>query len=109
MKKLLVAMSLALLVGGMAAPSGEDIEVPKLIKCDGCGRAVSSSGEACMNCSHPIAASVKAYQKLARIRAEEEAKGEPEEEGNWLATYLPYVFLFLLVFFTVKKFRRRQG
>ncbi|SVD78728.1 uncharacterized protein METZ01_LOCUS431582, partial [marine metagenome] len=75
----------------MMVGCGEDIEVPKLIKCNGCGNEVSSAGEACANCSHPIADSVEAYveaQELARIRAEEErrlAQIRAEEERQRLA------------------------
>ena len=57
MKKSLAAMFVALLMVGC----GEDIEVPKLIKCDGCKKEVSSSADDCPNCGHPIADSVDAY------------------------------------------------
>jgi hypothetical protein len=53
--------------------------VPLLIRCQACKKEVSKSGEACANCSHPIADSVDAYveerrrqEELARIPAEEE-------------------------------------
>jgi Leucine-rich repeat (LRR) protein len=71
MKKLLSAMFVALLMVGC----GEDVEVPKLIKCDGCSNEVSSTGEVCSKCSHPIADSVSSYKILARIRELKESGG----------------------------------
>ena len=79
MRKLLVTMFVALLMVGC----GEDIEVPKLIKCDGCGKEVSSAGEACANCSHPIADSVDAYVEFARIGAED--LDDPETRNKVIA------------------------
>jgi antitoxin component YwqK of YwqJK toxin-antitoxin module len=78
MKKLLAAMFVALLMAGC----GEDIDVPKMIKCDGCKKRVYSEADDCPNCSYPVADSVVAYreeQELARIRAEEERKRQEEE------------------------------
>ena len=93
-------MSLALLLAGC----GEDIEIPEVVSCKICKKEVSSAGEACANCSHPIADSVDAYVKTQeearirreevrrlaaieaeeeRIRAEEERKRK--EEMRWLA------------------------
>jgi len=69
MKATLFATFVALLMVGC----GGDIEVPKLIKCDGCGNEVSSAGEACAKCSHPIADSVSSYKILARIREMKES------------------------------------
>jgi len=71
MKVTLFAMFIALLMAGC----GEDIEVPKLIKCDVCGNEVSSAGEACAKCSHPTADSVSSYKILARIRELKESGG----------------------------------
>ncbi len=69
MRKLTAAMSLALLSAG----SGEDIEIPKMIDCDGCKEEVSSKAEDCPSCGHPIADSVDAYK-----RQEEERKFRSE-------------------------------
>jgi hypothetical protein len=71
MKVTLFAFFASLLMVGC----GQEIAVPQVIECAVCGKEVSSAGEACQNCSHPIADTVVAYKKaqeLARIRAEEE-------------------------------------
>ena len=89
MKAALLAMFVALLMVGCGEYiEVQDIEVPKLINCDGCGKEVSSKGEACFNCSHPIVDSIEAYKEmraaipfgglevLAKIREAKE-KGAP--------------------------------
>ncbi len=43
----------------------DDPIVPLLIPCKACKKEVSKSGEACANCSYPIADSVVAYKKAA--------------------------------------------
>ena len=76
---MLAAMSLALLMIGC----GEEIAVPQVIECKVCEKEVSSDGENCPNCAHPIAKSVDAYKKvqeLVRKRAEEEAREKAEQE-----------------------------
>jgi hypothetical protein len=85
MKKLLAAMFVALLMVGcqMEIPVKEraammgwaeaidfeklefrraDVEGLLLIPCKACKKEVSLKGEACANCSHPIADSVRAYK-----------------------------------------------
>ena len=84
MKPVLLSLAIALLMVGC----GEDIKVPKMIACDGCGKKVSSKGEDCPNCGHPIADSVAVYKKaqeLARIRADEKQTQEEEEERRLFA------------------------
>jgi len=73
MKKFLAATFAALLLAGC----GENIEVPKMIDCDGCGKEISSTGEACANCSHPIADSVDAY-----VKAQEEEERRIKSYGG---------------------------
>jgi hypothetical protein len=70
MKKLLAAMFVALLMVGCAKP----IEIPKMIECDACGEKVSSTGEACLKCGHPIAESADAY-----VKAHETLREQMEE------------------------------
>ena len=85
MKKLLLAMFVALLMVGCGSPDLDDKEtldgiiaeaidydtlefraasglLPLLIPCKACKKEVSKSGEVCPNCSHPIADSVRAYK-----------------------------------------------
>ena len=59
MKKLIAAMFVALLMFGCG--SEEDIAIPKMIKCDGCQKAVYSSADDCPNCGHPVEDSVGVY------------------------------------------------
>ncbi len=86
MRKLIAAMSLALLLAGCGEEAQkkavqneakDDPSVPLLIPCEACGEEVSKKTEKCLNCGHPAPDSVVAYKKaqeLARIRAEEERR-----------------------------------
>jgi hypothetical protein len=47
---------------GKLQKRGKDAEEPLLIPCKACKHEVSWKGEACANCSHPIADSVRAYK-----------------------------------------------
>ncbi len=76
-------MFVALLMVGW----GEDVEVPKMIACDGCKKEVSSSADDCPSCGHPVEDSVDAYveeRELVRKRAEEERK-RVEEKAKIIA------------------------
>ena len=42
---------------------GEDIEIPKMIACDGCKKEISSKAEDCPSCGHPVSDSIDAYVK----------------------------------------------
>ena len=57
------AILFALLVGLLMLGCGDDIEVPKMIACDGCRKTISSSADDCPNCGHPVADSVDAYKE----------------------------------------------
>ena len=70
MKPILLSLFVALLMVGC----GGDIEVPKMIACDGCGKKVSSKGDDCPNCGHPIADSVVAYKEEKMAKRNEEAQ-----------------------------------
>jgi hypothetical protein len=89
MKKLLVAMFVALLMVGC----GEDFEVPQMIACDGCKKEVSSSADDCPNCGHPVEDSVDVYveeweeiikraDEIIRLTEEETAEAKPAQVGG---------------------------
>mgnify|MGYP006449127991 CR=1 FL=1 len=104
MKRLLVAMFVALLMSGCGEQAqkevveGEEKEkaaqtevkddpsVPLAIPCVACGEKVSKKTTECRQCGHPTPDSVIAFKKmqeLARVRAEEEvveAKRRADEE-----------------------------
>ena len=90
MKKLLVALSIALLMAGCG--DGKDVQkeakddpnIPLLIPCDACEKYVSKLNEKCPHCGHPASPSIvaykEAYKETLRRRHEEEAKMRDEEE-----------------------------
>jgi antitoxin component YwqK of YwqJK toxin-antitoxin module len=90
MNKLLAAMFVALLMAGCG--SEEDIAIPKMIKCDGCQKAVYSSADDCPNCGHPVEDSVGVYveEREEIIKqaydfiglTEEEARNEANQGGG---------------------------
>jgi antitoxin component YwqK of YwqJK toxin-antitoxin module len=90
MKKLLVAMFVALLMVGCGGDG--DIAIPKMIKCDGCQKAVYSSADDCPNCGHPVEDSVGVYveEREEIIKqaydfiglTEEEARNEANQGGG---------------------------
>ena len=72
--------------------SEEDIAIPKMIKCDGCQKAVYSSVDDCPNCGHPVEDSVGVYveEREEIIKqaydfiglTEEEARNEANQVGG---------------------------
>jgi hypothetical protein len=90
MKSLIFVMFVGLLMVGCG--SEEDIAIPKMIKCDGCQKAVYSSVDDCPNCGHPVEDSVGVYveEREEIIKqaydfiglTEEEARNEANQVGG---------------------------
>jgi Leucine-rich repeat (LRR) protein len=81
MNKLLAAMFVALLMAGC----GEDIGIPKMIDCDGCGGEVYSGAKDCPKCAYPVADSIDVYVKTwkeERVKAWQEWEANPEPYGG---------------------------
>ena len=83
-------MFVALLMVGCGGDG--DIAIPKMIKCDGCQKAVYSSADDCPNCGHPVEDSVGVYveEREEIIKqaydfiglTEEEARNEANQGGG---------------------------
>ena len=76
MKAILLSLVIATLLFGC----GEDIEVPKMINCDGCGKKVSSSGDFCTFCSHPVSVSIDQYLERRKKSISDKEKMQKKEE-----------------------------